>query len=445
MKKPFNPNQNRRPKRACPDIARDAAARLVWRVLEDGLTLDEVMNSEGTYADLHGRDRGFAAAIAKSTLRYLGHIDILLAQHLSKPLPDTAFYVRALLRTGVAQFLAELAPVHAIIDRAVELAKSDKVAFGMSGLINAVLRKVITAEKSPELAAATLLPNAWRARYLSTYGEENTAKIANSLLTPAPIDISLRADLVAPEREIIAKDFNGEFIAPLVLRIGALPENLLEIDSWKNGEVWVQDAAATLPVTILKPKKGEAILDMCAAPGGKTMQLASYWAQVTAIDLSEDRMRLVAENLTRTRLNAKLQVGDAKKLCGENKWDAILLDAPCSASGTLRRNLETLWIKTPYDLPKLIEIQGELIRAAAIALKPNGRLVYAICSMEPEEADLAVAAALECGLTLDPIKGAEVFGIEEAIEVRGTARILPYMLGDKGGLDGFFIARFVKN
>lgn len=430
--------------RQCPDVARDAAARLVWKVLEDSITLDEAMVSETRYAELQGRDRSFAAAIAKSTVRYLGHIDILIGQYLTKPLPDTAYYVRALLRTGTAQYLSDLAPIHAIIDRSVELAKSDKVAFGMSGLVNAVLRKIISQGEKPVLPISDLLPSNWRARYLSFYGEEKTQKIASALLNQAPIDLSLRDDLSDAERAAILEDFSGEFIARNVLRIGSLPEDLLQISSWQNGEVWVQDAAAALPVQILKPVKGEVILDMCAAPGGKTMQIASCWAKTTAIDVSEDRLRLVAENLARTKLNAKLLKGDARKLCGENTWDAILLDAPCTATGTLRRNLETLWIKTPFDLPKLIQIQAQLIAAAAKGLKSGGRLVYAVCSMEPEEADLAIAAATDAGLTIDKIEPDEVYGITEAIEERGTIRLLPYMLGDSGGLDGFFIARFRK-
>jgi 16S rRNA (cytosine967-C5)-methyltransferase len=152
----------------------------------------------------------------------------------------------------------------------------------------------------------------------------------------------------------------------------------------------------------------------------------------------------VAQNLARTNLKAKLKSGDAKILVEDAKFDAILLDAPCSATGTLRRNMETLWIKNPFDLPKLIEIQCELIRTAAAALKPGGRLVYAVCSLEPEEGDLAVASALEAGLKPDPITPDEVLNLDGVISPNGAARIMPYMLSEKGGLDGFFMARFVK-
>lgn len=437
-------NFSRPPRRRCPDSARDAAARLIWLVLDEHITLDEAMYVCEEFVNLEGRDRGFAAAIAKSTLRYFGHIEILIDDKLQKPLPDTANYVRALLRTAIGQFLGQLAPLHAIIDRAVELAKSDKKAFGMAGLINAVLRKVLTQTPFPIIDDILLLPSAWRTRLISTYGEEKTREIARSSLKQAPIDLTLKSGLNQEEIAQIINEFGGELIGESSLRIPNLPENFQELESWKTGKLWVQDLAATLPAKILAPQKGEEILDMCAAPGGKTMQLAGSFAKVTAMDISDDRMKMVAQNLARTGLYAKLISGNAKNLIEDTKFDAILLDAPCSATGTIRRNLESLWIKTAFDLPKLLQIQSDLIIAAANALKPNGRLIYAVCSLEPEEGDLAINKALELGLTLDPIKPDEILGLSEAIEKRGSARIMPYMLGDKGGMDGFFIARFIK-
>ena len=417
---------------------------MVWLVLDENITLDEAMHVCHEFANLEGRDRGFAAAITKSTLRFLGHVEILLDAKLQKPLPETANYVRALLRTAIGQHLANLAPLHAIIDRAVELAKSDKKAFGMAGLVNAVLRKTLTETPFPELDDILLLPSTWRNRLISTYGEEKTRKIAQSSIVQAPIDLSLKSCLSETEIQEIINEFGGELIDASSLRIPSLPENFQELPSWQSGKVWVQDLAASLPAKILAVKKGEEVLDMCAAPGGKTMQLAGNFAKVTAIDVNDERLKMVAQNLARTGLYAKLLSGNAKNLIEPNQYDAILLDAPCSATGTIRRNLESLWIKTSFDLPKLIDIQCELIRAAAIGLKPNGRLVYAVCSLEPEEADLAINAAIDAGLKLDKILPSEVLNIDEAIETRGTARILPFMMGEKGGMDGFFIARFIK-
>ncbi|MBN8649622.1 MAG: RsmB/NOP family class I SAM-dependent RNA methyltransferase, partial [Caulobacterales bacterium] len=304
--------------------------------------------------------------------------------------------------------------------------------------------KILTENPFPIIDDILLLPNAWRSRLISTYGEEKTREIARSSLKQAPIDLTIKTNLSKEEIEEIINEFGGELIGDTSIRIPNLPEGFQEFPSWKSGKLWVQDLAASLPAKILAPQKGEEVLDMCAAPGGKTMQLAGSFAKVTAIDISDDRMKMVAQNLARTGLYAKLLSGNAKNLIEGSNYDAILLDAPCSATGTIRRNLESLWIKTAFDLPKLFNIQAELLTAAASALKPNGRLIYAVCSLEPEEGDLAINKALELGLKIDPIKADEIFGLNDAIEDRGTARIMPYMMAQKGGMDGFFIARFIK-
>lgn len=427
--------------RPCPDDARHAAAKLVWEVLENKTTLDEAMNIEDSYNKLLGRDRGFAAYIAKSVFRYLGPIDKLIAEQLKSPLPDTAYYARALLRCGVAQYLANLAPVHAIVGRAVDLAKADKVAQGMSGLINAVLRKIVTNETLPEINPLKLLPNVWINRYINAYGTEKASKIAASILNIPPIDFSIDPTITEAGMKSIAEEYNAQIIFKS-LRSDALIEGFTQTDAWQDGNIWVQDVAASLPALILKPKQGDEVLDMCAAPGGKTIQLCKMGAKVTALDNNEERLKITAENIARTNTNAKLLLGDARQVKGE--YDAILLDAPCSASGTMRRNLESPWIKTPNDLPKFIKTQSELMIAAIGALKTGGKLVYSVCSLEPEEAEIAIATALENGLVIDKISAEEVGPLADAIEDRGTMRILPYMLSEIGGIDGFFIARFIK-
>lgn len=441
-------NTQRRQKRV-PDAARFAAAQMLIKVLEEKKTLDEAMNLE-CFMELDGRDRGFSAAVTKETLRFFGKIDDLLNNTLQKPLPETAYYARALLRSAIGQFISDIAPIHAIINSAVELAKADRVAQGMSGLINAVLRKII-ANKQPqdyidEIKAEPeiLLPLNFRQRYLSYYGKEKTQKIALSILNQAPIDLSIKASLNEDERKLLLSDFDGELLAPNVLRLKSFPEKVSELESWKSGFAWVQDAAASLPANLLKPQKGQAILDMCAAPGGKTMQLCASFAKVTALDVNEHRLKIVAQNLARTGLYAKLLEGDAIKVSGDNEYDSVLLDAPCLATGTLRKNLESLWIKTPFDVPRFAQTQAELINASYKALKKGGTMVYAVCSMEPEEADLAINAALEAGFVIDKIDASEAYGIKEAVEERGTLRLLPYMMSENGGLDGFFIARFRK-
>lgn len=432
-----------RPPRTCPDVARNAAAMLLWLVLDEKQSLDEAMNNLSQYSQLDGRDRGFAAMVVKSTLRYLGHVEKLLNAQLERPLPETANYVRALLRSALGQHLAKIAPPHAIIDRAVSLAKYDKKAFGMAGLVNAVLRRCFDNIDKVSFDDIELLPKSWSSRYIAAYGEEKTRKIAQSVLIPAPIDLTIKPNLSPEEIAQIEQDFVGTRVGSTI-RIPTLPDDFQNLPSWLAGNIWVQDYAASLPALLLGVKKGQNVLDMCAAPGGKAMQMAAVFANVSAVDVNENRIKLIAQNIARTNLHAKLLAGNAKNFAGENQWDAILLDAPCSATGTLRRNLESPWIKLPFDLPKLMEIQCELIRAAAQGLKSGAKLVYAVCSMEPEEAELAVSSALEAGLIIDKISKEEVPLLHEAIEERGTLRILPYMLSDIGGLDGFFIARFVK-
>lgn len=439
-KKPDNRRQNQ--PRLRIDFARQAAALLLIEVLEKRKTLDEAMAQTVEFNKLMGRDRAFCANVVKSTLRYLGVIDIRLSQFLQNPLPDTAFFVRAILRISMGQFFANIAPIHSIIDTAVELSKSQKISFGMKGLVNAVLRRATTAPRD-EFDVLDLFPTVWRMRLLNQYGEENTIAIAKSTLNNIGIDFSAKSTLDTKAKETLAKDFDGVWIENS-LRVRSLPDGFADCEFWQNGDIWIQNAAAAIPAKIIKSAKGENILDMCAAPGGKTLQLCDAGANVTAVDINANRLKQVHENLARTKMNADVICGDAIEMCGNEKWDKILLDAPCSATGTLRRNPESLWIKNPTDLPKFLETQKAMVKSAALGLKKGGILVYAVCSLEIEEGEIAIATALENGLKLVGIAPNEIFGLKDAISQDGTIRILPNMLEESGGLDGFFIAKFIK-
>jgi 16S rRNA (cytosine967-C5)-methyltransferase len=283
------------------------------------------------------------------------------------------------------------------------------------------------------------VPSLWWSRWRGAYGAEAADAIAASLAHQPALDLSFKGDATD-----MLEALGGTLLPTGSIRLNETPSDVTTLPFWQEGRIWVQDAAASLPAKLLGAKKGETVLDMCAAPGGKTLQLAATGADVTAIDIDASRIGKVADNLARTHLIARLQTGDARTLAGNSAYDAILLDAPCSATGTLRRNPETLWIKTPSDVIKFAPIQAELITAAAKALRPGGRLVYAVCSLEPEEAAMAVEAALSAGLTISPIAPAEIPSLEAAITPEGHARILPGMWADRGGLDGFFIARFTK-
>jgi 16S rRNA (cytosine967-C5)-methyltransferase len=421
-----------------PDPARHAAVCIISHVIDQRWTVEEAMRREQSFVSLDGRDRGFAAHLILATLRALGVVDAVLATKLSKPLPDSAHYAKALLRVGAAQLIEGLAPPHAAVGRSVDLAKYEATGRGFSGLINAVLRRIAT-EPLERPHDRERVPSLWWSRWRGAYGAAAADGIAASLAKQPALDLSFKGDAGD-----MLEALGGTLLPTGSIRLTETPSDVTALPFWSEGRIWVQDAAASLPAKLLSAKAGEKVLDMCAAPGGKTMQLAATGADVTAIDIDAGRIGRVAENLARTHLVARLLTGDARALAGANAYDAILLDAPCSATGTLRRNPETLWIKTPSDVAKFAPVQAELITAAAKALKPGGRLVYAVCSLEPEEAAMAINAAATAGLVVDKIDGSEVLSLEQAITPDGHLRILPGMWADIGGVDGFFIARFTK-
>lgn len=435
-----NGDNERRPSRALvnPDPARHAAVCIISHVIDQRWSVDEAMVREQSYASLDGRDRGFAAHLVLATLRSLGIVDAVLATKLSKPLPDSAHYAKALLRVGAAQLIEGLAPPHAAVGRSVDLAKYEATGRGFAGLINAVLRRVAT-EPLDRPHDRERVPSLWWARWRGAYGAETADAIAASLAHQPALDLSFKGD----PNDLLAA-IGGTLLPTGSIRLSQTPSDVTLLPFWNEGRIWVQDAAASLPAKLLNVQKGEKVLDMCAAPGGKTLQLAATGADVTAIDIDQGRIGRVADNLARTHLVARLQVGDAREIAGDAIYDAILLDAPCSATGTLRRNPETLWIKTPSDVAKFAPVQSELVLAAAKALKPGGRLVYAVCSLEPEEAQLAVNTAVSAGLISDYVHPSELPTLETAIMPDGQVRVLPSHWPDLGGLDGFFIARFTK-
>ena len=435
-----NARDTRRPSRVMvnPDPARHAAVCIISHVMDQRWTVEEAMRREQSFVQLDGRDRGFAAHLILATLRALGVVDAVLATKLSKPLPDSAHYAKALLRVGAAQLIEGLAPPHAAVGRSVDLAKYEATGRGFSGLINAVLRRIAT-ETLVRPHDRERVPNLWWSRWRGAYGTAAADGIAASLAKQPALDLSFKG-----EASDMLEALGGTLLPTGSIRLNETPSDVTALPFWNEGRIWVQDAAASLPAKLLAAKAGEKVLDMCAAPGGKTLQLAATGADVTAIDIDASRIGKVAENLARTNLIARLLTGDAREISGNAQYDAILLDAPCSATGTLRRHPETLWIKTPSDVAKFAPIQAQLIEAAAKALKPGGRLVYAVCSLEPEEAAMALSAAQQAGLVTSVIMGAEVPSLETGLTADGHLRILPSMWAENGGLDGFFIARFAK-
>ncbi|MAK61385.1 MAG: rRNA methyltransferase [Ponticaulis sp.] len=421
---------------------RIAAISLLTRILEHKQTLDEALSQEESFRSLEGADRGFARAMVSASLRWLGLIDGLIAPFVTgRPFRELDPAVQQSLRIGVAQICVLETPVHAAVSETVEAVRYVEAARKAGGLVNAVLRKI-----EPEALAAldaplsAIWPEAFAAQLKAAIGEDSSEALAAATTEIPPLDITCPKDT-----KFWSERLAGEQIAPNTVR---LSEGIVEaLPGYEAGNWWVQDVAATLPVHVLAPETGEQVLDLCAAPGGKTLQIAASGAKVTALDRAAKRMRRVEQNLKRTRLEAKCVVADARKWTTEDQFDAVLVDAPCSALGTLRRHPEGPWIKSPADLSRFPEIQSGLLETAAKFVKPGGRLVYCVCTPLPEEGVEIVDAFLAAhqgwsrrGLNE---QASEVFA--NCLTEKGDFLTLPHLFAHPAGCDAFFIARLERN
>ena len=432
-----NPRRSKAPHKAnAPKPnARVAAAETLSHVLDGGATLDDAMTASKAYARLAGRDRAFARAMASAALRRLGSIDAILNARLSRPLDQTAPLARALLRIGAAQILCLDTPPHAAVGETVTAARI--IAPKFAGLMNAVLRRVAEEDRAKFDAQppGSDLPNWLFARWRAAYGE-HAAHIAEALRHEPPLDISVKAD---------AKDWATRLLSDLTptgaVRLSEGHAPIAELPGFNEGAWWVQDAAAALPAKLLGDVRGKRVLDLCAAPGGKTLQLAAAGARVTALDIAAERLETLKENLARTRLEAEIVIADAREFRPAELFDAILLDAPCTATGTLRRHPEAAWLRRPDDIRRMSALQTELIAATRAMLKPGGVLVYAVCSLEPEEGPGAASAALSNGWRRLPLTPEEFPAIADFITKDGDLRTTPAHWPDIGGMDGFYAVR----
>jgi 16S rRNA (cytosine967-C5)-methyltransferase len=461
--------------------ARLAAAELLVAVMDHGRALDDALNETASFNTLEGRDRAFARALVTAGLRRLGSVNAVLSQFLQRPLPDSAELARALLHLGAAQLLVLGTPPHAAVGETVEAANAASKARGFAKLMNAVLRRVardgqaIFDAQPPGADLPTWLFTRWRA----TYGAEAEA-MARALRVEPPLDLTVKDDAAGWAEKLggIATPTGSVRILPFSLAekgLGdegrsahAVFESLNEFDSgapkqlnaphpltpspqgrggietldgFNDGAWWVQDAAAALPARLLGDVRGKRVLDLCAAPGGKTLQLAAAGARVTAVDKSDARLKRLRDNLRRTKLSAEVVAADALTFRAE-PFDAVLLDAPCSSTGTLRRHPDVAWLRRPTDIRTLAELQAKMIEAAGALLKPGAVLLYAVCSLEPEEGPGVVAEALRNGWRRAPLTAAEIPA--EFITADGDLRTLPSQWPEIGGLDGFYAARLVR-
>ena len=414
--------------------ARLAAGVLLNAALEGRGGLDAALSFREV-ADLPGPDRAFARAVAMAALRRLGEIDQILDRKLQKGPP---LAVRTILRVALAQTLVLETPAFAAVSTAVKLAERDPRTRPYKNLVNAVLRGI--EREGPGLTSAVSnLPDWLSARWRATYGEAALAGLALATREEPATDLSLKPDV---DPAAVAEAVEGEALPGGTVRTGRRGD----VAGWPgfdDGTWWVQDAAAAVPVRLLAPKAGETVADFCAAPGGKTLQLAAAGAEVVALDRSATRLKRLEANLARTRLAAEVVAVPAEDWDDPRLFDAVLLDAPCTSTGTFRRNPEVLRATKPADVAKLADVQHRLLDAAALRVKPGGRLVYCVCSLEREEGETQVIAFLRRNpaFRTSPAVPADLGAPDEALTPEGWLRILPSMWAEKGGLDGFFIAR----
>jgi len=408
------------------DPTRDLAFDIVCGVVEHRRMLETTLDRSPL---TDPRDRASAHRLAATVLRHMGSMTELLQPLLRREPPAP---VRCALLMGVAQLRHLETPPHAAVGTIVSLLRRRGLA-PFAGLANAVLRRV--ARDGDELAEGLDADRLDVPAWLWTAWGHRARDIAAGLHREAPIDLTLKPGAVAPE--------GGEMMPNGSVRF-APGTRVTELEGFEEGAFWVQDAAATMPARLLNILPGQSVVDLCAAPGGKTAQLAVAGAKVYAVEREETRARRLTQNLERLGLDAKIVVADALQWQPEEKVDAVLLDAPCSATGTLRRHPDVLWVKRPRDVLALAKDQDRLIDAAGAMLKPGGILLYAVCSLQDEEGPQRVAAAVKRGWVLEPFTAEELAAMPEALTKQGTFRTHPGMWAERGGMDGFFAARLRK-
>ena len=409
---------------------RRAALRLLDAVLRRGLPLESAMDA--ACADLdRSDDRAFAHAIAAEVLRRTGDLDALIDSATERPLPHDA-KARMVLRIALVQALAMKTPQHAAITTIFPL-----VDGGPRKLVHGVFTHVL--RKGGALPDPPTLPVAVAERWAQSWGKDAAEAARLSIAAPPPVDLSFKPGLDIAEW---ALRLDGESLAPDHVRIPA-GRRVVDLPGYDDGVWWVQDVAAAIPARLLGNGAGRRALDLCAAPGGKTMQLASRGWAVSAVDLSETRMARLSENLARTGLAAGLHIADAGGFAEGAPYDAVLLDAPCSATGIFRRHPDVLHRASTRVIAEGAEAQARLIDHAAGLVAPGGVLAYAVCSLEADEGEQIAKGFIVAhpDWRIDPVTPEELPPGFVPDKV-GRVRVRPGTLADKGGADGFFIARF---
>lgn len=428
-------------KKAHPADARALALRTLELVLAKGDTLDEAWDKTPALRDLSPRDRSFCRLLSLDTLRYLGFIDTRLKVHTPR-LDDTPLPALLAMRLGAAQLLLLGTPAHAAISTSVDLVPPQNKH--VRGVVNAVLRRIAAEECIKDksvIDAISCIPSWLMDKWRDDYGDEAAKKIATAVLVEAPLDITTKENAAA-----WAEKLGAEILPTGSLRIKENVADVTQLAGFSEGAWWVQDAAAALPVRLAGDVKGKRVFDLCAAPGGKTAQLAAAGAHVVAVDHSGGRLRRLRENLERLKLKAEIIESDIFKFNPAEKADVVLLDPPCSASGTMRRHPDLMHRKGAHDISRLAELQKRMLAHAASLVKAGGRLLFVVCSMQKEEGEKNGTLFLKENtmFTRVPVTAKETGGNADMVTKEGDLRTLPYHLGDKGGMDGFYVLRLLR-
>ncbi|MDQ1187435.1 16S rRNA (cytosine967-C5)-methyltransferase [Agrobacterium larrymoorei] len=417
--------------------ARMAAAKIISAVIDKKTSLDGMMDAEHgnpAYRSLNLADRALVRAIVNSALRHLPRIEAAISMMLDGPLPQGARSLHHVLVVAVAQMLYLDVPDHSAVDLAVEQAHRDPRNKRFVKLVNAVLRR-LGREKDAVMGAidaVPVLPDWLYNRLVKSYGADTASRIAASQLLPASIDITVKSN---PDHW--AKVLNGTVLPNGSVRLGSFDGQVSSLPGFAEGEWWVQDFSASMPVRLMGDLKGKRVADLCAAPGGKTAQLILAGAEVTALDQSGNRLKRLRSNLDRLGFEAETVEANMLKFQPDELFDAVLLDAPCSSTGTMRKHPDVSWTKDEKDIAKLATLQEQLLRQAVTLVKDGGMIVFSNCSLDPLEGEEMVARVLASNSNLErlPVAAKDLPDMEIAINGDGDLRTTPDMFG---GVDGFY-------
>ena len=413
--------------------ARRAAVEILVSVLDRRQFLGDAISQNTALKYMPANDRAFARLLVSTVLRRLPEIDQAFQQFLERPLPKNPKKLFQLLRTGTAQLLFLKMPPHAVVNTSVELV-SEFQNNKFKGLINAILRKVATIKNEAENPAKLNTPDWLWKSWVGQYGEDSATAIGLQHLANPPIDIS------AKEKPIFwAQSLGAELLPTGTIRLtaGGHPS---EWAGFEGGHWWIQDAAAAIPVKLLGDIAGKTVIDLCAAPGGKTAQLVNAGATVTAVDISGTRITRLESNLARMQMSAKTIVADLRQWRPNDPADIVLLDAPCTATGTCRRHPDILRLRNESDVEKLTAVQSTLLDAAAEMVTPGGLLLYVTCSLQPQEGPDQISSFLNRHSNFHRARFdvSVCKTLESAFSADGSFRTLPSHWSNRGGMDGFF-------